>query len=481
MKECLNVPVFKIISDIAAEENVKAYVIGGFVRDSILKRPSKDIDIVVLGSGIDFAGKVAQQAGRKKLSIFKNFGTAMLKVGDLEIEFVGARKESYRYDSRKPIVEDGSLEDDQNRRDFTINAMAISLNKDDYGKLIDPFFGMGDLRNKIIRTPLDPNTTFSDDPLRMMRAIRFATQLGFQIESTCFDAIRGNRERIKIVSAERITDELNKIILAPEPSVGFIILESTGMLEIIFPEFLALKGVEEAGGQKHKDNFYHTLKVLDNIASVSDNLWLRWAAILHDIAKPITKKYEPELGWTFHGHEFLGSKMVPAIYRRLRLPLHESMRYVQKLVILHLRPIVLSQEIVTDSAVRRLLFDAGEDIEDLMILCEADITSKNPETVRRHLSNFRMVREKMTELEARDSIRNFQPPVSGDTIQNAFGINPCKEIGIIKNHIKDAILDGVIPNDFDAAWELMLAKGKELGLIIKMKKEEIRAQQTNQG
>jgi poly(A) polymerase len=473
MKECLNIPVFEIISDIATAENVKAFVIGGFVRDTLLKRPSKDIDVVVLGKGIDFAEKVAKRTGRKKLSVFKNFGTAMLRSGDFEVEFVGARKESYQRESRKPVVEDGSLKDDQNRRDFTINAMAISLNKENYGELIDPFNGIDDLKNKIIRTPLDPNTTFSDDPLRMMRAIRFATQLGFRIDPICFDSIKENRNRIKIVSAERITDELNKIVLSVKPSVGFILLESTSLLEIIFPEFHALKGVDETAGQKHKDNFYHTLKVLDNVSSVSNNLWLRWAAILHDIAKPQTKKFEPDQGWTFHGHEFLGSKMVPSIYRRLKLPLHESMKYVQKLVLLHLRPIVLSQEVVTDSAVRRLLFDAGEDIEDLMTLCEADITSKNPETVKRHLNNFRKVREKMVELEERDSIRNFQPPISGDNIQDAFGIPPCREIGIIKNHIKEAILDGLIPNEFDAAWELMVIKGKELGLVIKKKKEEL--------
>jgi len=478
MKKCLSIPVFKIISDIATEENVKAFVIGGFVRDCILNRPSKDIDIVVLGSGIDFAEKVARRAGRKHLSVFKNFGTAMLKTGDLEVEFVGARKESYRLESRKPIVEDGTLEDDQNRRDFTINAMAISLNKGDFGTLVDPFNGTDDLKNKIIRTPLNPDTTFSDDPLRMMRAIRFASQLGFQIENTCFKSIGINRQRIKIISAERVTDELNKIILSPKPSVGFIMLEACGILEIIFPEFQALKGVDEAGGQKHKDNFYHTLKVLDNIASVSDNLWLRWAAILHDIAKPLTKKYEPEIGWTFHGHEFLGSKIVPSIFRRMKLSLHESMRYVQSLVMLHLRPIVLSQEIVTDSAIRRLLFDAGEDIDDLMTLCEANITSKNPETVKKHLSNFRKVREKMAELEARDSIRNFQPPISGDNIQLAFGIKPCKEIGIIKNHIKDAILDGVIPNNFEAAWELMVVKGGELGMEVKIKKDDVNLHQS---
>jgi len=474
MKECLNAPVFKTISDIAAEENVKVFVIGGFVRDSILKRPSKDIDIVVLGSGIDFAEKVAQRTGKKKLSVFKNFGTAMLRSGDFEVEFVGARKESYRHDSRKPIVENGSLEDDQNRRDFTINAMAISLNKEDYGKLNDPFGGIDDINAKIIRTPLDPNTTFSDDPLRMMRAIRFASQLGFQIEKSCFESIRENRHRLSIVSAERITDELNKIILSPKPSAGFIMLEATGLLEVFFPEFQALKGIDESGGQRHKDNFYHTLKVLDNVAAVSDNLWLRWSAILHDIAKPLTKKYEPEIGWTFHGHEFLGSKIVPSIFRRLKLPLHETMKYVQKLVMLHLRPIVLSQEIVTDSAVRRLLFDAGEDIEDLMTLCEADITSKNPETVKRHLSNFQKVREKMIELEQRDSIRNFQPPISGDDVQKAFDIKPCREIGVIKNHLKDAILDGLISNDFDAAWDLMSKKGKELGLEVKVSKEELK-------
>ena len=383
------------------------------------------------------------------------------------------RCSSYREDSRKPLVEDGSLEDDQNRRDFTINALAISLNKDDYGRLNDPFNGLEDLKNKIIRTPLNPDVTFSDDPLRMMRAIRFATRLGFQIESDCFKSIRENRHRLKIVSAERITDELNKIILCAKPSVGFILLESCGILELIFPEFQALKGVDESGGQRHKDNFYHTLKVLDNIAEVSDDLWLRWAAILHDIAKPVTKKFEPVLGWTFHGHEFVGSKLVPSIFRRLKLPLHEPMRYVQTMVMLHLRPIVLSQEIVTDSAVRRLLFDAGDYIDDLMTLCEADITSKNPDTVRKHLANFRKVRKKMAELEARDSIRKFQPPISGDTIQLAFEIAPCREIGIIKNHIKDAILDGIIPNNFDDAWDLMIEKGTELGLEIKMKKEDI--------
>lgn len=473
MKKCLNIPVFQTISDIATEENVKAFVIGGFVRDCILNRPSKDIDVVVLGSGIGFAEKVAKRSGRKKLSVFKNFGTAMLKSGEFEVEFVGARKESYREDSRKPLVEDGSLEDDQNRRDFTINALAISLNKDDYGRLNDPFNGLEDLKNKIIRTPLNPDVTFSDDPLRMMRAIRFATRLGFQIESDCFKSIRENRHRLKIVSAERITDELNKIILCAKPSVGFILLESCGILELIFPEFQALKGVDESGGQRHKDNFYHTLKVLDNIAEVSDDLWLRWAAILHDIAKPVTKKFEPVLGWTFHGHEFVGSKLVPSIFRRLKLPLHEPMRYVQTMVMLHLRPIVLSQEIVTDSAVRRLLFDAGDYIDDLMTLCEADITSKNPDTVRKHLANFRKVRKKMAELEARDSIRKFQPPISGDTIQLAFEIAPCREIGIIKNHIKDAILDGIIPNNFDDAWDLMIEKGTELGLEIKMKKEDI--------
>ncbi|MCB9013519.1 MAG: HD domain-containing protein [Bacteroidales bacterium] len=473
MENCLNVPVFEIISDIAAEKNLKAFVIGGFVRDCLLRRNSKDIDIVVLGSGIDFAEKVARRLGRKKLSIFKNFGTAMLKTGDLEVEFVGARKESYNRNSRKPVVEDGSLEDDQNRRDFTINAMAISLNKEDYGRLVDPFNGITDLEKKIIRTPLDPSTTFSDDPLRMMRAIRFASQLNFRIDDVCFASIRENKERLKIVSAERITDELNKIVLSPKPSAGFIMMETTGILQLIFPEFQALKGVDEEGGQKHKDNFYHTLKVLDNISLVTDSLWLRWAAVLHDIAKPLTKKYEPGLGWTFHGHEFLGYKMVPSIFRRLKLPLHESMHYVQKLVLLHLRPIVLSQEIVTDSAIRRLLFDAGEDIDDLMTLCEADITSKNPQTVKKHLANFKKVREKMAELEARDSIRNFQPPISGDNIQLVFNIPPCREIGTIKNFLKDAILDGIIPNNFDAAWEHMIEKGKELGLTPHLSKEDI--------
>ena len=466
MKRCLNIPVFKTISEIASSENIRVYVIGGFVRDCLLDRPSKDIDIVVLGNGIEFARKVALKMGKKKLSIFKNYGTAMLISDDLEIEFVGARKESYRSDSRKPIVEYGSLEEDQNRRDFTINAMAFGLNEDNYGELIDPFDGTADLEKKVIRTPLEPSATFSDDPLRMLRAIRFATILGFTIEPSCFLSIRDNRERIKIISAERITEEINKMVLSLKPSAGFILLDSTGLLELVLPEIYALKGVDEMDGHKHKDNFFHTLKVLDNISFNTNDLWLRWAAILHDIAKPSTKKFESDAGWTFHGHDYIGSKMVPEIFRKLRLPLNEKMKFVQKMVLLHLRPISLSEEKVTDSAVRRLIFDAGDDIDSLMTLCEADITSKNEITIKRHLSNFKKVRKKIAIIEEKDSVRNFQPPISGDAIQEAFGIPPCREIGIIKNAIKDAILDGFIPNDYNAAWKLMVEKGKELGFEL---------------
>jgi poly(A) polymerase len=445
-------------------------VIGGFVRDLLLEGGSaspKDIDVVVLGSGIALAEKVRQAIGRDlPLTVFKNFGTAMLKWDDTEIEFVGARKESYRRDSRKPLVEDGTLEDDQNRRDFTINALAISLNSENFGDLLDPFGGLRHLEEKIITTPLEPGSTFSDDPLRMLRGIRFATRLGFHIEAHTLAAIQEHRERIGIISQERISDELNKIMTTGQPGRGFLLLDETGLLEIIFPELYRMKGVEEVDGQFHKDNFLHTLKVLDNIAKETDKLWLRWAALLHDIAKPRTKKFEAGTGWTFHGHEFLGAKMIPGIFRKMKLPLNEKMKYVQKLVQLHLRPIVLSQDTVTDSAVRRLIFDAGEDLEDLMTLCEADITSKNERTVKRHLQNFQIVREKIVELEERDSIRNFQPPISGDDIQKAFGIPPSKAVGVIKEAIKEAILEGEIPNQYEPAFRRMLEEGKSLGLTV---------------
>jgi poly(A) polymerase len=467
-------PVFKIIADIAAREGVQAFVIGGFVRDLLLgtgpgqpsgKGVTRDIDILVVGSGIEVARMVQQQIGGKvPLSVFKNFGTAMLKWGDTEVEFVGARKESYRNDSRKPVVEDGTLEDDQHRRDFTINALAISLNPGTHGELLDPFDGLTHLKEGLIKTPLDPDTTFSDDPLRMLRGIRFAAQLEFSLDAGTLAAIGRNRERIGIVSQERITDELNKIMGTRQPSIGWMLLDGTGLLEIIFPDLYRMKGVEQVEGQFHKDNFLHTLEVVDNIAVKTDYLWLRWAALLHDVAKPRTKKFEEGIGWTFHGHEFIGSKMIPGIFRKLKLPLNEKMKYVQKLVLLHLRPIVLSQETVTDSAVRRLLFDAGEDLEDLMTLCEADITSKNERTVRRHLRNFQTVREKLEEIEQKDHLRNFQPPISGDDIQRTFQIPPSRTVGIIKNAIKEAILDGEIPNEFEAARELMLKKGRELGL-----------------
>ncbi len=466
MKKCLNKPVFKIISELAEQENIRTYVIGGFVRDCLLGKPSKDIDIVVLGNGIEFAEKLAAKTGNRKISFYRNFGTAMMRYNDFEIEFVGARKESYSKDSRKPVVEAGTLKEDQDRRDFTINAMAFGLNNDNYGKLIDPFNGKADLREGIIRTPLNPDLTFSDDPLRMLRAIRFASCLNFIIEEETFNAIQRNRERMEIISAERITEELNKIILSDKPSVGINLLDTSGLLELIFPELHALKGVDSINGQRHKDNFDHTLEVLDKLSEKTDNLWLRWAALLHDIAKPRTKKYEPELGWTFHGHEYLGMKMIPSVFKRFRLPLDERMKYIQKLVLLHLRPIVLSQDLITDSAIRRILFEAGNDTEDLMLLCEADITSKNEVKVKRYLRNFKIVRERMKVIEEKDKIRNFQPPVSGDIIREAFGIKPGREIGIIKNAIKDAILDGEIPNEFEAAWDLMIKKGKELGLSL---------------
>jgi poly(A) polymerase len=471
LSEHLDHEVFRIIAGVAAREGVESYVIGGFVRDLLLKGKAtgaKDIDIVVLGSGIKMAEKVKEAIGGEvHFTVYRNFGTALLKWGDTAIEFVGARKESYRRDSRKPVVENGSLEDDQNRRDFTINALAISLNPGTFGSLLDPFEGRKHLEEKLIRTPLDPGQTFSDDPLRMLRGIRFATHLGFHIEKATLEAITRHRERIGIVSQERITDELNRMLMAEKPGQGFILLDRTGLLEIVLPELYEMKGVEEVEGQFHKDNFLHTLQVLDNIAEKTEDLWLRWAALLHDVAKPRTKKFGEGTGWTFHGHEFIGAKMIPGIFRRLKLPLNEKMKYVQKLVLLHLRPIVLSQDVVTDSAVRRLIYDAGEDLEDLMTLCEADITSKNERTVKRHLKNFGIVREKIVEIEEKDHIRNFQPPITGDDIQHAFGIGPSKPVGLIKNAIKEAILDGEIPNEFGAACRKMMETGKSLGLELK--------------
>ena len=468
LKEQLANPVFRQIGAVADMMGQQCFVVGGYVRDLFLGRHSTDIDFVTVGSGIRLAEKVAMSFGPKtSIAVYSNFGTAQVKHGGLELEFVGARKESYSHNSRNPVVEDGTLDDDQKRRDFTVNAMAISLNETTFGELVDPFDGISDIGKKLIRTPLDPDVTFSDDPLRMMRAIRFATQLGFEIYPDTFEAIARNRERISIISKERVFDELEKIVKSPVPSKGFLLLERCGLLKIIFPELQALKGVETIDGRGHKDNFFHTMQVLDNVAEKSENEWLRWAAVFHDIAKPVTKRYDQKLGWTFHNHNYIGKKMIPGIFKRMKFPMNEKMRYVQKLVELHMRPITLVEDEVTDSAVRRLLFDAGDDIDDLMQLCEADITSKNQEKVRRYTDNFAVVRNKLVEIEEKDRIRNFQPPVSGDDIMEAFGIPPSQVIGEIKESIKNAILDGDIPNDREAAWNLMLSLARDRGLELK--------------
>ena len=463
MYSFLNEPIFKLIQQSSDELNIDTYAIGGYVRDFFLERKSKDIDVVTLGKSIDLANLLHQKLGEEAhLSVFKNFGTAQIKFHDLEIEFVGARKESYNHNSRNPIVEDGSLEDDQNRRDFTINAIAIGLSKNNFGKLLDPFNGLNDLTNKILKTPLNPDITYSDDPLRMMRAIRFASQLNFQIDEPSFEAISKNKNRIKIISAERIADEINKIILSQKPSVGFKLLLNSGLLDLIFPELVKLQGTETINGLSHKDNFYHTLEVLDNVAEKSNNLWLRWAAILHDIAKPSTKRFEEGHGFTFHGHEDKGARMVPKIFANLKLPLNEKMKHVQKLVELHLRPIVLAKTEVTDSAIRRLLFEAGDKIEDLMILCESDITTKNPNKVKKYLHNFEIVRQKLIEIEEKDKIRNWQPPITGEQIMAIYNIVPSKKIGLLKNALKDAILDGLVGNNFEEAKKFLDIKINEL-------------------
>ncbi len=468
----LGLDLYKTIGQCADQLGIDAYAVGGVVRDYFLQRPCTDIDVVCVGRdqggevhiGIELAKTAAEVLGGSKVSIFKNFGTASFRYHNMEIEFVGARRESYSHDSRKPIVENGTLQDDQNRRDFTVNALAICLNANRYGELMDPFSGIQDLNNGILRTPLDPDITFSDDPLRMMRAVRFASQLGFRIADDTFEAITRNAKRIEIVSAERVMVELNKIMLSPLPSIGLKLMQKSGLMQLILPEISALAGVETVDGRGHKDIFYHTMQVLDNVTEQSDNLWLRWAALLHDVGKPGVKRYDAKQGWTFHGHEARGAHMVKKIFKRLRLPLGEEMRYVEKLVMLHMRPIILAEDVVTDSAVRRLLFEASDDIDDLMLLCNADITTRNEEKQRRHRANFELVKRKLVELEERDRIRNFQPPVSGQDIMDTFGIGPCREIGTIKDAIKDAILDGKIPNDRDAAWQMMLRLGKDLGL-----------------
>lgn len=458
--------IFKIIAQAARELNVDSYVIGGFVRDLILQRDhKKDIDIVAVGSGIDLALKVSELIAHKpKVQVFKNYGTAMLRYQDMDIEFVGARKESYQFESRNPVVENGTLEDDQNRRDFTINALALSLNEVNFGDLIDPFGGLSDLENKIIRTPLNPDITYSDDPLRMMRAIRFASQLNFEIEAESLEAISRNKERINIISGERIVDELNKILMSNTPSVGFLLLYKTGLLDIILPELTALNQVEEIEGHTHKNNFYHTLEVVDNICPNTDDVWLRWSALLHDIGKAPTKKYNKKQGWTFHGHEFLGGKMAKKIFERLHMPLNHKLKFVQKMVMMSSRPIVLAQDIVTDSAVRRLVFDAGEDVESLMTLCEADITTKNPKKFQKYHNNFKIVREKIVEVEERDKVRVFQPPISGEEIMELFNLKPSREIGVLKEAVKEAILEGEIPNEYQAAYDFVLKRAEKMGL-----------------